>query len=289
MVLSGKRVFSETFRIVKERFGALLGIWGVYFGMQLALFAVFGLMIGSAVLSGFAGADPQQSPGAGLGAGMIIGVILFYLAYLLVIMAQYGAMTSAASPLQQPTFGDALKDGLRSAPTMLGVIVLLGIGYVIGAMVIGLISAALVAALGSAGGLVVGLAMLAAAIYMFSRLVVLLPVAAVERIGNPITVISRTWSLTAGNVFKIILINIVMIVMVVIVAGLAIAPAMGSFAELNQTIQSGGAPSFAGMGLTFLLMLVAGIIFAIFGAALQAAIHAELAGDSATNLDQTFA
>ena len=287
MQLSGSRVFSESFRVVKERFGSLLGIWAAFTGIQIAMFAVFGMAFSSLLMAGLAGVNPQQSPFSGMGGGMMAGLFLFYLAYLVVIVAQYGALCAMASPVQQPSFGDALRDGLRSGPTMLGVVILGLIGYLGGALLITLVGGLLGMVLGGVGAFLTIVLALVGLIYVISRISLVLPVAAVERVANPFRVISRAWSLTSGNVFKIILINIVVAIVMMILFGLALAPVMST----SPAFQPGSAeiPDLTSFGLTFVLMLVAGVVAAIFGSAVQSVVHAELAGDGGVNLDDTFA
>jgi hypothetical protein len=54
MAMNIGQVISRTFGVIKERFGLLLGVYGVFFAVQLGLFAVLGIGVGASVMGGLA-------------------------------------------------------------------------------------------------------------------------------------------------------------------------------------------------------------------------------------------
>lgn len=285
MVFSGRRVFSESFRMMKERVGPLLGIVAVFFVFQIVMTGVVVALFGVGTLAGISQMNPQAAALPAFGVGMIVMLFVFYVVYLLVAFAQYGALSSMASPLQRRSFTQALGDGLRCAPTILGVALLALVGYIVFAIALALVAAALAAVAGEAGSAISLIIALVALVYLASRFVPILPTVAVERIRNPITALIRAWALTRGNVFKIVLVNLAFIVGVVVVFGATLVPFFGMF---RQAAVPGSMPNFGSMGLIFLLMLVVGVLMMIFASAFQATIHAELAGSTGEDFAQTF-
>lgn len=286
MQFSGSRVFSETFRVVKERFGPLLGILVSYWAIQIVVVGVLLGLFGGILVASIAAMNPQGGVSPGLGAGAVIGLIVAYLALILLGVAQNASLCAIASPLRSASFGDGFRDGLRAAPTLFGVVVLGIVAYMVVGLLVGLVMAGLVAALGTTGAVISTILLFAGLLYVAGRLIVLVPVVAVERIGNPITVISRTWALTGGNVFKILLITLAFMLVAGALFGVAFMP---MFSAITQAQLAGTVPDFSSMGTSFLLLFVVGIVMSLVGSAFQSVLHAELAGDSSANLDDTFA
>lgn len=286
MQLSGSRVFSETFRVVKERFGPLLGMLVSYWALQIVVMLIFMGLFGSILMTAMAGMNPQGNGMSGLGAGAVIGIILIYLVLIILGVAQNASLCAIASPLRNASFGDAFKDGLRSAPTLFGVVLIGIVAYFVVALLVGLVMAGLIAALGTTGAVVSTILLFAGLIYVMARFIVLVPVVAVEQIGNPLKAISRTWGLTGGNVFKIVLVTLVFFVVAGALFGVAFMP---MFSAITQAQLAGTVPDFSSMGTSFLLLFVIGIVLSMIGSAFQSVVHAELAGDSSANLGDTFA
>lgn len=287
MALNGARVFSESLRISRERFGSLLGIVAVFIVIQIVISGIMAIVMGGAMIAGMAGMSPQADLAsmAGFGAGAILGIVIFYIVYILIAFAQYGSLSAMASPLQRLSFGDALSAGLRSSPTTLGVAILSMIAYVVVAFVFGLALAMLATVLGSAGSVVSLVIFVGALVYFASRLVPIMPVIAVEGVRNPVTALTRSWSLTKGHTLKIVLLNGAFIVVALLLLGLAFVP---FFSSIQGAQATGTAPDIGNMFITFGLALVAGVILMIFGSAFQAVIHAELAGHAGEDLALTF-
>ena len=97
------QVISDTFGMVKERFGALLALWAIFFAITIVLSFVAVIGMAGAGLAGFATLDEADMLAANplaIGGTMIVLLLLFYLgcafAYYLVLPAIFTFMTSIA-------------------------------------------------------------------------------------------------------------------------------------------------------------------------------------------------
>lgn len=273
MQASATGIIGGTFAIVKERFGPMLGMLVIYFVIQIVLSIVLSASIGASFAMTLAAGRNGGLGGLGAGGFLMVGV--FYLAIFALYAAQTASLTALASPLQRLSFGDALNIGFRCVPTMLGVLVILGVAYFALALVAGMLLGVL-AFVSSWLAILGGLVLIPGVIYLASRLSVINAVVAVDREMNPIAAISRSWNLTRGNVMAIFLALVLFVVLAAIGIAIVITP---SFSTIMAASNGGNAvPSFAGMGVTFLLGIVFGLVFALAASALVSVIHAELAG-----------
>lgn len=261
-------VLSETFRMLGRRFWLMLALLVIYWVIQMVGFMVFGGVAAGTAMA--AGEAPDQ-----LGAGMILMVMLFYVLYFLITFAQSASLSHMASSLHQPGFGESFTAGLRSAPTLLGVTVVLVIAYVVLLIPISIAFAGLGAAGGSAIVVVLALLLIPAGIFVGCRLMPLTPVVAVERVANPFTAIQRTWIMTRGNVLSIFVVLLVLVIVTVVAVGIPAAPL---FAMIGNA-EPGTPPDFGALGaFTILGMLIAFVVVSLMWSAATAAIHAGLSG-----------
>lgn len=278
MALSVSQIISKTISTTRDRFGSLLGLWAAWFGVQILLFIVFGAAVGSVFASAAMGASP-----AAMGGGTITAIIVFYIAYLLVVAAQMASLSAASSPLQRPGFGDAFNAGIKSAPTLLGVMVLLMIAYFVLALGFGLL-AALLSMAGKAGSAVAIIIILVAVFYAACRLAPIYPVVSVDKEGNPLAAIRRAWSMTRGNALPIFLAFLVFSLGVVVMIAILVLPVVGSF----QAAMMGGAPPFGTLAFVGIGGLVLFVLLQIVQSVMMAVIHGELAGGSSEQLGEAF-
>lgn len=277
-------IISQTFSMTMQRIGSLLGVWAVYFALQLLLvFLMFGVVGGTFMMA--AGMD---SPLA-MGAGAILTMILVYIAYLLLYMAQTASLVHNASPVHDPSLGDSITAGFRAMPTLLGLALLLFVAYIAAAVAIGIIGAIFSLA-GDAGSVLFLIAVFLGMIYISCRLALMLPVIAVDGVGNPITAIKRSWSLTSGHVGKIFVV-ILLFAVIVTLAFLALFALMGGsmmgLAGSAASIDAAGAGMGVAMIVFFVGFLLLMILMALVSAAFMAVLHSSLVGPEA--VAETFA
>ncbi|MEM8725503.1 MAG: hypothetical protein AAGE86_08275 [Pseudomonadota bacterium] len=274
------RVFSNTFAMVKERWGAMLGLWATFFGALILYAMVFGgLLGGSALAMGAALGGSLDSPAAlgGMGVGFILMMVVFYIGYIAIALGQQGAMIAMASPIQTVSFGEAFTLGLKGGLSFLGVIVLLMIAYV----VVLLLGAGLAAVLGEAGAVILAILILPVAIYLACRMSVLVPVIVVDRVFNPIKAITQTWATTRGKVLGILLIYIGFAVLALIAIAVP-------FALLSGMMGAGAEPGILTIVIGFLLMLAIIVGFTLVSTSMVASLHAEISDTHVEDLSETF-
>ena len=272
MTLGVSQVISDSFQMLKSRFGRLLGLYLIFFVIQMVLFSMFGGMFMGLAMTG----GNFESVGAGAMAGMLI----FYLVYFLVSFAQSAALSHQASPLHDPNLGDSLGAGVRSALPLLGITVLLGLAYFVCALVIGFVVAMLAQMPSPIGGIlsfVAIVAILIGVIYLACRLAVIGPVVAIDRIGNPVAALQRTWALTRGNALQIFLVILVIGAISVVAMLLLAAPFISALMSAGA---SGTPPSIATIGtlgaFSIVGLVAASVLLALLWAAVGSAIHAGL-------------
>lgn len=284
------QVISDTFGTVKARFGQMLGLWAIYFGITIGLFIVFA--IGMATLGMASLAALSESNPFAVGGGFVVFLVLFYLGYLLVAMAQYASLIQMASPMDRPTTGDALSGGWRSAPALLLLLVVLALGYFAAALVFGVVGAAL-SATSDAVGMLLTVLLVAAIVWLACRLFPLFAVVAVDGVRNPFAAIARSWRLTRGHALTIFLALLVFVVILVVVCGLALLPSFGllasmaepGFAETEAALASGIVSFF----LLLLGLLVVSVLYNLLYCAFIAVVHGALAGAAGEGVAESFA
>lgn len=177
----------------------------------------------------------------------------------------------------RPTVGDAIAKGAVDAVVFL--VAMFGLSL------IGSILAGLVIALAAATGqqAVAGIAMAAvvvALLYVFLRLILVMPVMAVEGLRNPAAALPRSWVLTRGNVSRILLFLMLMLLAYAVIVGV-VSAVLGIVLALV----------IGATGAKIAVAIVAaafGSVFTLYLFTSLAAIHRQLAGPSASDLRTTF-
>lgn len=283
------QVFSNTFKMVQERWLPMIGLWAAFFGALFVYALVFGAVLGGsmmAVMGSMADPGSFDNPAAlgGMGIGFILLMIVFYVGYLTIAFGQNASMTAMASPLMRPTFGDAFGLGLKGGLTFLGVIVLLIIAYIIFLLVATLLGFIL-SFLGEAAPAILVILLVPVVIYLALRFAVLVPVIVVEKVFNPITALNRTWQITKGNVLGIFVVYLVFAIVAMIAVAL---PFFLLFGSLFDPLSMGAGPGMGTVlfsGLFFLLIVAA---FSLFSVSLVASLHAEISDTQAVEFGKTF-
>ncbi|UYV15654.1 glycerophosphoryl diester phosphodiesterase membrane domain-containing protein [Porphyrobacter sp. ULC335] len=175
-----------------------------------------------------------------------------------------------------PTVGEALGTGLRSIPAYIAAQLLSAIaaGIAIG-LPLGLIAAIAppaVAALALVAGLVVIL-------YLFIKFSLIAPVIAIEGERNPVAAIKRSWRLTKGNSFRIVLFLFLLLFTIGIISALVTGILGLVLAAFGEPVTSVGTDVVGGLVNALLT-----VIFLV----VTVAIHRQLAGASPEALATEF-
>lgn len=286
MQFSGSRAISDTFQALKDQFGPMLGIWGIFFVIQIALIGLFAMVSGA----GMAMMGDINSMEA-LSGGFFVGVFVLYLVYFYLSMASSASLTSAASPLTRSGFSEALGAGFRSGLPLMGVMLLLFVAYFVVALLFGLVVGVIGAVVGQdAAGLLALIIIVPGMAYLVTKVSLVLPVVAVDGERNPITAIRSAWRMSDGATLKMALLYLGFGAVVGILIGLLFVPMLGSVAT---AVAAGQEPGFAMMMGSLGYMLVGwaalGVAIALSFASLMAAIHSQLSDRSSDSVGETFA
>jgi membrane-anchored glycerophosphoryl diester phosphodiesterase (GDPDase) len=287
------RVFSTAWAMLRQRFWPLVGMWAVFFAIQMGSAIVLGIVVAVMGVAGAGMGSGLEDPSAlaGMGIGLIVMMVLFYGAYLVLILAQQAAMVTLASPLEEPSFGAAMSRGFKSALPFFGIAVVMLLAYfLLAALLAGVIGAA---GLGSPeaaevlGGVLVVL-FLPVMLYLAARFSVLVPVVAVDQVFNPIAAIRRSWDVTRGKVLRILMTMFFFFLLSIAIIGVPFLLIFGASFGLD----SGAEPSAGAVGAVlggFLLFIPLMIVYTIFASAYTAALHSEVTGGGAEAFEEVFA
>jgi len=290
------QVISDTFGMVKARFGSLLGLWATYFALTMGVFIGMAIAIGAtgmASLATMSGSDAMSAEGAMAGgAAMVLVVIVFYLGYLLVAMAQYASLIIMASPTERPTFGEALGAGWRAAPALLLLMIVLVVGYIVLSVPLAIFVAAF-PTMGDGASAIFLVLLIPVLVWAGCRLSPLFAVIAVDRVRNPFAAIARAWRLTRGHALTIFLATLAFMVILVVVCGAVLLPSIGMLRSMADpaAMASGEAmgQALGGMALFGVSVLVVSVLFNLLYCAFMAVIHGTLSSASDVGTAETFA
>jgi hypothetical protein len=177
----------------------------------------------------------------------------------------------------RPTVGDAIAQG--AVDGMVFLLTMFGLSLV-GSIVAGLILA-LAAVTGQQA--IAGVAMAAILVvflYVFLRLILVMPVMAVEGLRNPGAALPRSWVLTRGNVGRILLFMVLMVFAYAVIVGI-----ISALLGIVLALVIGAAGAKIGVAI---VAAAFGAVFTLYLFTSLAAIHRQLAGPSATDLRTTF-
>lgn len=286
------QLLSDTFGIVRSRFAPLLALWAIFFGITIALFFVFAVIVGlagTASLAAMSGDAAISAEGAMAGgAAMVLAMIVLYIGYLLVAMAQYASLIAMSAPADRPSVGDAFGTGWRAAPALLLLMIVLIAGYLLLALVFSLLNA-LTGGMGDADSLV-GALLLLPLIWIGCRLAPLFAVVAVDRVRNPFAAIARSWRLTRGHALTIFLASLAFLILLVIVCGVALLPSIGVLRSMGDVAEAeAAAPALGGLALFALGLLAVSILVTVLYSAFMAVIHGTLVSVAGEGAAETFA
>ncbi len=226
---------------------------------------------------------PQMADGAAPEAafGMLMEWYKSALPWLgLMVVIQAVGQLAIFAMLARPgkvTVGEALRDGLGGLLPLIAAQLIVSLALA----VLVAIAFAIGAASGSVGVMVlIGLLVAAAALYVSIRMLLSVPVIAIDRVRNPIAALQRSWDLTRGR-FGAILLYMFLLVICFIVAALVTGMVVGVIATL---LGGPRAAEIVGGAVSALLSAV----FTLYVVASLAAIHRRLSGGSSSAQAETF-
>lgn len=246
----------------------LLIVGGLFFFLPSV---VMGLAMGD--VQEAAMADPENAANVMLSLYSSWGWLIALISIASIV--GYLALLALLRDHSRPTVGGAIKIGFTGLFPAIGtyLILVLGIGLALGIVI------AVAAVAGGPVAVLLGAVAGAGAIYLSVKVSLAGPVIAIDKIYNPLKVLSRSWALTKGNSFRLflffLLLMIVYLVVAMVVGAIAGALSMVGGASVSLTVNA------------VLSGLVSAVVSVVFVAVLAAA-HRQLSGPSAASVSATF-
>lgn len=168
--------------------------------------------------------------------------------------------------------GEAIQHGARRSPVVLGAALLVGLISALVMLPVIVLAAGAAVALGNPGlAAIAGLPMLALLVFLWTRLLMLNPIGALEPLG-PVAILRRSWALTKGYFWRLFAFLILLLV-VAMVASAAVGAIGGILVVLLAGPPTPGSLSF--YLVLILSTLVQAVLSSVF-AVMVARIYAEL-------------
>lgn len=186
------------------------------------------------------------------------------------------ALLTLLTDRNRPTVGEAITHGARGFLSYIGAQILFALA--LGA-VIGLLVALGVAVAGSGGAVLTGVIAFVIGLYLFIKFSLVTPVIAIDGILNPIRILQRSWQLTKGNSFRLLLFYFLLFLALGIVSMVVTMVVGVLFAAV------GGQVELIGNGL-FAALLNA--VFVVIFLGVLAGIHRQLSGPNRADISDTF-
>ena len=178
---------------------------------------------------------------------------------------------------RKPTVGEALKIGAVGLLPYIGTQILVALAAL---AVLGVAVGIPIALGANAVGGILGVLALPVAAYVFTKLSLVTPVIAIEKVINPITVLNRSWRLTKGNSVRLFFFYLLLMIVFVVIALISSIV----FGILNAMLGQGTASLIASGLYSGLLGAAAMLVFA----AVLAAVHRQLSGQTAGGIGAAF-
>jgi hypothetical protein len=176
----------------------------------------------------------------------------------------------------RPTVGEALKVGVVGLLPYIAASLILGVALVV---LLGLLFS-IAMAVGGEGLLAVAVIVaLPVLFYTMVKFLLAGPVVAIEKVFNPVTVITRSWQLTKGNSFRLALFYFLLLICYGVISTVVVMIASALGLVLGET-----AALLVSALLSGLVSAFATLIFVV----VIAAVHRQLAGPSEAAVNATF-
>tara|TARA_A100001391_G_scaffold23304_4_gene12817 strand:+ start:19624 stop:20451 length:828 start_codon:yes stop_codon:yes gene_type:complete len=242
---------------------------GIFFFLPSLLLAIFGPDLNAIMAAPMTTPEEMERVGEQVMSAYSNSWWIFAIATI-AQMVGYISLLALLRDRGRPTVGEAIAIGAKGLlPSIAAyLIVTLGLSVLFVAFV-ALLAAIGVEALIALGGLIAFVVI----IYAMIKFSLAAPVIAIEKVTNPITVLKRSWDLTKGNSFRILLFFVLIFLVyfvMSIVAGIVIAGLVAAVGgEIGALIQ-GVIGGLLGMAATVVMV------------AALAATHRQLSGGSAS-------
>lgn len=287
MRFDGNLAWQQAIRLFSANKELLLVLAGVFFFLPGLASAFFLADTQAQLMQGMQAVDPHDSKAVMTAVGTLYAKIgpcmaLLGLVQTIGTMAMMALLTDSA----RPTVGQAISQGIRCLPTVLGVGLLLVLGYMVSALVVALGLGLVAMAIGATGGggalmalVAVGMGgFMAFLIFMATRLSVTLPVIVIDQIRNPMRALMRSWWLTKGNTASLMGFYLVLLVAYVVIAMLL-------YMGLTALVALGTSQASTASGV--ISGLIGGVV-SVLATAIICAVHGQLVGPRHETMSEIF-
>ena len=210
---------------------------GIFFFLPSLLLAIFGPDLNTMMAGDLSSAEQVEQMGEQVMAAYSDSWWIFAIATI-AQMIGYISLLALLRDKGRPTVGEAIAMGAKGLLPSIAAYLIVTLGLsVMFVAVVALAALTGVAAMAAVAVLMASVVM----VYAMIKFSLAAPVIAIEKVTNPITVLKRSWALTKGNSFRILLffVLIMLVYMVIsIVAGLVLTglvAALGS--EAGKLVQ----------------------------------------------------
>ena len=263
----------------RGNFSLLAVLGGVFFFVPSVLMFVAMPDLMSMMMT--PGASPEDAERALSGVGAE-----FFAIYALVILASfvgYSAMLALVGDNRRLSVGESIVVGFKALLPLIGVLLVIMIVYMLAALVFGLIIGLVVAGLAQVSAglsaavifvLVIGL--IVVALWLMTRLSLVMPVIVLDRIANPLKALARSWRLTAPQQGRLLAFYALLFIAYLVVA-------LVLFMIMGLIVAAFGAPTAMGF-----LNGIVGALFAMIFSGILVAVYNQLVVTGKEGLEQTF-
>jgi hypothetical protein len=298
MRFDGNLAWQQAVRLCSANKELLLVLAGVFFFLPGVASAFFLSGLQEQMMQNMVTINQQQDPKAMLQAmsGIYAQMGPYIVGLVLVQTVGTMAMMALLTDSARPTVGQAILLGLKRLPTILGVGILLILGYfasgLVFVLVLGVLGAIVGVAAGGAGSMsapviivvAIGTAgFIAFLIYALTRLSLTLPAIVIDQIANPWHALRRSWQLTRGSTASLLGFYLVLLVAYIVI-GMVVFMLLSTLVKLGTPQYSRA--YFTANGLVS--GLIGGVV-SILASAIIAAVHGQLSGGGGReSLSETF-
>ncbi|MEN9932118.1 MAG: hypothetical protein RIS17_691 [Pseudomonadota bacterium] len=282
MKFNGSLAWQEGINAIGANRSVLAPVAGVFFLLPALASVWFMSDVQMALMGSLDDPEKAKRLVEGIGAGTwLTGIVSTLLQ-----MAGFMALLSLFRDDGRPTVGQAIGSAFTGLPTLIGAMIVSFIGFFFATFLI----FSVVAVLGAAApplGFVLGLIAMAVMVYIPVKLSLTMPVIVIEKVGNPVSALARSWRLTKGNSLRLFGFYLLLLIGYVVISAVVIS-VLGVLLGIGQFTSDSLMPGSAALIAMGLASGLIGAAVSVLFSAIIASIHRQLAGPSTGAIAETF-
>lgn len=282
MKFNGSLAWQEGMAAIGANRSVLIPVAGVFFLLPALASVWFMSDVQMALMNSLESPEKAKRVIESIGAGTwLTGLVSTLLQF-----AGFMALLSLFRDDGRPTVGEAIGSAITSLPTLIAAIIISFLGFFLATtLVFGLV--AILAAAAPPIGFVLALLASGVMVYIPVKLSLTMPVIVIERVGNPVSALARSWRLTKGNSLRLFGFYVLLLIGYV-VASLVAVSVLGVLLGVGQFTSDSLVPGSAALIAMGLISGLIGAAVSVLFSAILASIHRQLAGPSTGAIAETF-